>query len=244
MWLSLVNTRPSHLLSNLHGRIGINDNAIPNYHLDRQDPHDIDPKNLKLLSVNDIGNYHEAEWAKINGEAITLHCGAVNAATTGEDWALMQRFPNEEVAIRRLMAMFNEDGHQFFVSTGVLQMASKLREGIYRCIKSSCPTGPLAPSTPTAEPSLLDGAVVASPQIGNHSPNLLHHRLEITSQSRLDRILPFTSHSRQLFRLLQLVAHRETQAPNLKMKMKLLPEHQRKNQLKNFRWAVGSMARL
>ncbi|CAD6443652.1 cd907f1e-bf16-47cf-8963-4e6f4cc62ba1-CDS [Sclerotinia trifoliorum] len=152
----------THLLSNLHGRIGINDDASINYHLGRKDHHYIDPKDLKLVSVNDLEKYHEAHWVKINEQEIVLQCGAVNAATTGEDWALMHRCSREEVAIRRLMATFNDDGHEFVVSVPVLQAASKIREGTHRCIKTACQKGPLAFSTPTPAAILPQRAVAAS----------------------------------------------------------------------------------
>ncbi|KAF7872422.1 hypothetical protein EAF04_003343 [Stromatinia cepivora] len=153
----------THLMSNLHGRIGINDDALINYRLGRKDPHYIDPKDLKLVSVNDLGKYHEADWVKINEQEIVLQCGAVNAATTGEDWALMHRCSREEVAIRRLMATFNDDGHEFVVSIPVLQVAPKIREGTHRCIKTICPKGPLALLTPTPTAMLSQRAVAASP---------------------------------------------------------------------------------
>ncbi|KAG4035415.1 hypothetical protein MFRU_001g01840 [Monilinia fructicola] len=157
----------THLMSSLHGRIGINDDAMITYRLGRQDPYDIDPKELKLVSVNDLKEYDGKEWVAINGDAVTIHCGSVDVTTTGEDWALMQHCPDEEVAIRRLMATFNEEGHQFIVSTAVLQMASKMRGGTYRCIKSSCPIGPLALSIPTASAMVLERAVAAS-QVGSY----------------------------------------------------------------------------
>lgn len=153
----------THLLSNLHGRIGINDDASINYRLGRKDPHYIDPKDLKLVSVNDLDNHHEAHWVKINEQEIVLQCGAVNAATTGEDWALMHRCNREEVAIRRMMATFNDDGHEFVVSVPVLQAAPRIREGTHRCIKTTCPKGPLALSTPTPTAILSQRAVTASP---------------------------------------------------------------------------------
>ncbi|KAJ8071440.1 hypothetical protein OCU04_001761 [Sclerotinia nivalis] len=153
----------THLLSNLHGRIGINDDALIDHHLGRKDPHYIDPKDLKLVSVNDLEKYHEAHWVKINEQEIVLQCGAVNATTTGEDWALMHRCSREEVAIRRLMATFNDDGHQFVVSIPVLRAAPKIREGTHRCIKTTCPKGPLALSTPTPTAILSQRAVAASP---------------------------------------------------------------------------------
>ncbi|QSZ33894.1 hypothetical protein DSL72_005468 [Monilinia vaccinii-corymbosi] len=152
----------THLMSSLHGRIGINDDAMITHGLGRQEPHDIDPKDLKLVSANDLKDYDDAEWVKINGEAVTVHCGGVDVATTGGDWALMQRCPEEEVAIRRLMATFNEEGHQFIVSNTVLQMATKIQEGTYRCIKPSCPIGPLALSVPTASAMILGRAITAS----------------------------------------------------------------------------------
>ncbi|RAL66173.1 hypothetical protein DID88_005845 [Monilinia fructigena] len=161
----------THLMSSLHGRIGINDDAMITYGLGRKEPHDIDPKELKLVSANDVKKYDDKEWVVINGDAVTVHCGSVDVTTTGEDWALMQHCPNEEVAIRRLMATFNEEGHQFIVSTAVLQTASKIHGGTYRCIKSSCPLGPLALSIPTASAMGLERAVAAS-QIGSYFLNV------------------------------------------------------------------------
>ncbi|ESZ94365.1 hypothetical protein SBOR_5229 [Sclerotinia borealis F-4128] len=158
----------TRLMSSLHGQIGINEDAMINYRLGRQGPHGIDPKDLKLVAANDLGDFDEAEWVKINGKEITINCGAVDATTTGEDWALMQRCTHEETAIRRLMATFNEEGHEFFVSTDALHAASMIREGAHRCIKSVCPTRPLALSTPTAEASVLEGPVAAS-RTGSYS---------------------------------------------------------------------------
>ncbi|KAF7887036.1 uncharacterized protein EAF02_003683 [Botrytis sinoallii] len=126
--------------------------ATINFQLSRQEPHYIDPEDLKLVPVHDLEEYNEANW-----------CGSVNTMNTGEDWALMQRCTNEEVAIRRLMATFNDEGHEFVVSIPVLKNASTTREGTYRCIKDSCPKGPLALATPTSAATILNGAVTASP---------------------------------------------------------------------------------
>ncbi|KAF5874490.1 uncharacterized protein Bfra_004500 [Botrytis fragariae] len=153
----------THLLSNLHGRIGINDDATTNFQLGRQEPHYIDPKDLKLVPVHDLEEYNEADWVRINEQEIVLQCGSVNTMNTGEDWALMQRCTNEEVAIRRLMATFNDEGHEFVVSISVLKNASTTREGTYRCIKDSCPKGPLALATPTPAAIISNRAVAASP---------------------------------------------------------------------------------
>ncbi|KAF7956685.1 hypothetical protein EAE96_004017 [Botrytis aclada] len=152
----------THLLSNLHGRIGINDDATPNFQLGRQEPHYIDPKDLKLVAVHDLEEYNETDWVRTNEQEIVLQCGSVHAETTGEDWALMQRCTNEEVAIRRLMATFNEEGHEFVVSMPVLKMASTTRERTYRCIKDSCPKGPLALATPTSAATNSNRTVAAS----------------------------------------------------------------------------------
>ncbi|TGO56133.1 hypothetical protein BCON_0082g00460 [Botryotinia convoluta] len=153
----------THLLSNLHGRIGINDDATTNFRLGRQEPHYIDPKDLKLVAVHDLKEYNEADWVRINEQEIVLQCGSVNTVTTGEDWALMQRCTNEEVAIRRLMATFNDEGHEFVVSIPVLKNASTAREGTYRCIKDSCPKSPLTLATPTSAAIISNRAVAASP---------------------------------------------------------------------------------
>ncbi|KAF7901069.1 hypothetical protein EAF00_003290 [Botryotinia globosa] len=153
----------THLLSNLHGRIGINDDATTNFQLGRQEPHYIDPKDLKLVPVHDLEQYDEADWVRINEQEIVLQCGSVNTMDTGEDWALMQRCTNEEVAIRRLMATFNDEGHEFVVSIPVLKNASTTREGTYRCIKDSCPKGPLVLATPTSTAMISTRGVAASP---------------------------------------------------------------------------------
>ncbi|CCD46335.1 hypothetical protein BofuT4_P118850.1 [Botrytis cinerea T4] len=52
----------THLMSNLHGRIGINDDATKNFQLGRQEPHFIDPKDLKIVAVYDLSKYNEADW--------------------------------------------------------------------------------------------------------------------------------------------------------------------------------------
>ncbi|KAF7900414.1 uncharacterized protein EAF01_007716 [Botrytis porri] len=153
----------THLLSNLHGRIGINDDATPNLQLGREEPHYIDPKDLKLVPSHDLEEYNEADWVRINEQEIVLQCGSVNTMNTGKDWAFMQRCTNEEVAIRRLMATFNDEGHEFVVSISVLKNASTTREGTYRCIKDSCPKGPLALATPTSTAIISNRSVAASP---------------------------------------------------------------------------------
>lgn len=159
----------TYLMSNLYGRIGINDDAMKDLDLGRQEPYDIDPKDLKLVSIQNLGDYSEGGWVKINGESITIYCGSVIVAVTGEDWALMQRCPEEEVAIRRLMATFNEEGHEFVVSINTLKEASQIGEGTHRCIKPSCATDPLVLSTPTAEVTISENlqSVIPASQIGN-----------------------------------------------------------------------------
>ncbi|KAM0154962.1 hypothetical protein ACHAPG_006187 [Botrytis cinerea] len=180
----------THLMSNLHGRIGINDDATKNFQLGRQEPHFIDPKDLKIVAVYDLSKYNEADWVRISEQEVVLQCGSVNTATTGEDWALMQRCTKEEVAIRRLMATFNDEGHEFVVSTPVLRQASTTREGTHRCIKDSCPKGPLALAIPTSATMLSNRAVAAStirssfsqPTV-KHSGSGLNEPIETASQT-------------------------------------------------------------
>lgn len=161
----------TRLLSSLHGRIGINDDATKGHSLGRQAPHYIDPKDLKLVWADNLKKYEQPEWVKINEKKIVLQCGIIKAATTGEDWAVMERCRDEEVAIRRLMATFNEEGHEFVVSLRVLQEAYRMKEGGHRCIKETCLTLPIPAPAALQTRNIFSQSTKS--QIGSHPSSLI-----------------------------------------------------------------------